>query len=500
MKKTIILLGLLIFSTTLLKGQGIPYSLSCKVVKSFMPALPLAITLDQGKSLVIKRMIRDESGEFYYYLESGNEVFKIAERNLDNISLDLPKNNVDLWQYIKIKSDLDRALLKKGLQYDLRRDLDYESNDLIQNYVKYNLIFDDAYLTDYLQLLLYRIHNITHFDGRPGNLSIRVIIDNEPNAFCLPNGAIFINTGLLSAIRSEEELIAVIAHEVAHFELDHHVMNINLAVQRQKRAEFWAGFATVVAATADAYLSMKNENYIPGGITLATAVISSEIAASAIDRLGAKYSDKQELEADAAAGEVLKYLNIDPKALSSVLSRINNYLVATNNLYSLSGTGSYQTLDKRIEKIGIVDPVIFNNIRYDRIVSLVNSENSIMEFEHGNIEAAKELCDRNILAGVATEMDYLVKSMAIRLLADTQDKNLEALNLINKAKALNVAPFNYIFKQEGITLLRLEKNLEAVDAFNHYLNGLLQEESTEYIKNELIWTRKMIAKSAVLGM
>ena len=500
MKKTLILLGFLILGTTLLKSQAISYSLSGKVVKKFQPVLPLEKTLDQGKSLVITRMVQDEKGEFYYYLESGNEAFKIAERDLNNIFLDLPTNNVDLWQYIKIKSDLDRNLLKKGLQYDLRKDLDYESNDLIQNYIKYNLIFNDDYLNDYLQLLLYRIHYIMRDDGRPGNLSIRVLIDNEPNASCLPTGAIFINTGLLSTIRSEEELIAVIAHEVAHFELDHHVMNINLAVQRQKRAEFWAGFATAVAATADVYVSMKNEYYIPGTISIATAAISSEIAASAIDRLGAKYSDKQELEADAAAGEVLKYLNIDPKALSSALSRINNYLITTNNFYSLSGTGSYQALYKRIEKIGIVDPVIFNNIKYDRIVSMVNSENSIMEFEHGNIEAAKELCDRNIMAGVPTEMDYLIKAMAIRLLADSQEKNLEALNLINKAKALNIAPFNYIFKQEGITLLRLGKNLEAVDAFNQYLKGLLQEESTEYIKNELIWTRKMIAKSGVLGM
>ena len=498
MKKIFFLLCLLTTCTSLLKSQGIPYSLSCKVVKSFHPVLPSEKTLDIGRSLIIKKLVLDEWGELFYYVESGNESFKISLRNLDNVSLDLPSSNVYLWQYIKIKSDLDVNLLKKGFQFDLRKDLDNETNDIIQNYNKYNLIFKDEFLVDYLQSLLYRIHLITHDDGRPGSLSIKVLIDNEPNAFCLPNGAIFINTGLLSTIRSEEELIAVIAHEVAHFELDHHVMNVNSAVQRQKRSEFWAGFATTLAAAADVYVSSNNEYYIPGIITMATATISSEIAASAIDRLGAKYSNNQETEADDAAILVLKFLNIDPKAMSSALSRTNNYSISTNKFYSQSGTGSFPILEKRIEKIGIGDPEKFKNVKFDRIVSFVNSYNSQLEFEQGNIETAKELCDRNILAGVPTEMDYLIKSMAIRLVANTQEEITEALNLLIKAETLNITPLNYVNKQEGITLLRLNRNKEAVDAFNQYLNGLLQEEPSEYIQDEVLWTRKMIAKALVL--
>jgi beta-barrel assembly-enhancing protease len=331
-------------------------------------------------------------------------------------------------------------------------------------------------------------------------LTIRVLINNEPNAFCLPNGSILITTGLLSVLRSEEELLAVLAHEVAHFELDHQILNINKANERQKRAEFWAGFATTLAAAADVYVSVKNDQYIPGTVTLATSALSSEIASYVIDRLGIKYSYKQEIEADDAAAQVMKYLDMNPKTLSSALLRIKNYCIQTRNFYALSGSGTHPTLDKRIARIGDVDPESFNNVKYERIISFVNSNNSIMEFDNGNINAAVELCDRNISAGVPTEMDYLIKAMAIRLLNDTPEKNQEALDLIDKAKTLNITPFSYLFKQEGITLLRLGKNKEAVEAFNRYLNELLQENRTEYIDNEVLWTRKMIAKSVVFAI
>ena len=48
-----------------------------------------------------------------------------------------------------------------------------------------------------------------------------VLKDEQINAFCLPGGKIGVFTGLLEAVRNDDQLAAVIAHEVAHA-LAHH--------------------------------------------------------------------------------------------------------------------------------------------------------------------------------------------------------------------------------------------------------------------------------------
>ena len=44
----------------------------------------------------------------------------------------------------------------------------------------------------------------------------RALRDPVPNAFALPNGSIYINTGLLALLEDENQLAAVLAHEVTH--------------------------------------------------------------------------------------------------------------------------------------------------------------------------------------------------------------------------------------------------------------------------------------------
>ena len=49
----------------------------------------------------------------------------------------------------------------------------------------------------------------------------RVLRDAEPNAFALPNGSIYIHSGLLALIRNEAQLASILGHEVTHV-TNHH--------------------------------------------------------------------------------------------------------------------------------------------------------------------------------------------------------------------------------------------------------------------------------------
>src|SRR5262245_35159623 len=49
----------------------------------------------------------------------------------------------------------------------------------------------------------------------------RVVNDSGINAFALPGGFVYVNKGALDAARNEDEIAAVIAHEIAHVSMRH---------------------------------------------------------------------------------------------------------------------------------------------------------------------------------------------------------------------------------------------------------------------------------------
>ncbi len=53
--------------------------------------------------------------------------------------------------------------------------------------------------------------------------TFKVVVSPEVNAFALPGGFIYITTGLLSFVRTDDELAGVIAHEIAHVARYHFV-------------------------------------------------------------------------------------------------------------------------------------------------------------------------------------------------------------------------------------------------------------------------------------
>ncbi|HEY9648105.1 MAG TPA: M48 family metallopeptidase, partial [Chroococcidiopsis sp.] len=101
------------------------------------------------------------------------------------------------------------------------------------------------------------------------NYAFYVVADDELNAFALPGGQVFINTGAIARTRSEAELAGLIAHELAHAVLSH-------------------GFEMVTRGT----LTANVLQFIPyGGIATNLAVLS--------------YSREMESQADALATRML---------------------------------------------------------------------------------------------------------------------------------------------------------------------------------------------------
>jgi predicted Zn-dependent protease len=70
-----------------------------------------------------------------------------------------------------------------------------------------------------------------------------VFAQDEPNAFALPGGKVGVNTGIFKAARTQDQLAAVIAHEIGHVIENHH----NERITRQMGASTFVQFLGVLA-------------------------------------------------------------------------------------------------------------------------------------------------------------------------------------------------------------------------------------------------------------
>lgn len=83
--------------------------------------------------------------------------------------------------------------------------------------------------------------------GARSNWEVTVFKDDAANAFALPGGKIGVNTGLLKLAKNQDQLAAVIGHEIGHVEAQHANARVSAAMATSlglQTAQVVAGVAT----------------------------------------------------------------------------------------------------------------------------------------------------------------------------------------------------------------------------------------------------------------
>lgn len=124
-----------------------------------------------------------------------------------------------------------------------------------------------------------------------------VVVDDEINAFSLPGGYVYVNTGVLSRA-TDDELAGVLAHEIGHIAARHHVKRIQLEI----------GY-NIVASLA--FSRMRGDD-MKRAINATFNLIE----------LG--YSREDELFADTLAIRYLGRAGFDPNAMVTFLEKLAN--------------------------------------------------------------------------------------------------------------------------------------------------------------------------------
>ena len=168
-------------------------------------------------------------------------------------------------------------------------------------------VMNDRKLTDYVNLVG---QSVALHSERPvtfGGYHFAVLDSNEVNAFACPGGMIFITRGMVRAVQNEDELAAVLAHEVGHV---NHRDGIN-AISKSR----WTEALTVIGTeAAKAYGTQE----VARLATLFEGSIDDVFKTLVVNG----YGRSQEYAADEASLRYLAATGYDPGALKSFLDRL----------------------------------------------------------------------------------------------------------------------------------------------------------------------------------
>ena len=442
--------------------------------------------------------------EVYNFYEEGSSTPHPVEGKFGDVMRCDSRDVQAVWD-AAIMSNVLPMLGRKGYQNALRQELDDDAKDFIMRLNADGRRFIDPMLESYIYGVLAKVKPRQLIDGRTGDLNIQIVNDETPNAFTFANGTIVLTTGLLATLHTEDELAAILTREAAHYILDHSVANVNAAIRRQKRAEFWAALATTAVATGEVIASEKNEDYIPGLATLATSIISASVAESYLREQGIRYNNAQESEADNMALLILPTVGYDRDALVTALSRLQRLYKADRRKPAYFPTYNDVQLANRLSILGT--PYARTDTRYEKMISFAVCSAAMRMIQLGKFSQSLDMANQNIRNGVATADDYIVRANALLALnADTASVS-EAIDALQMAKVRRPTGMDH-YRPQVAALLRIGRTADALGVLADYKAALVEsrrqlatlqgehvwQATYSFINDETQWVEDMIVK------
>jgi predicted Zn-dependent protease len=146
---------------------------------------------------------------------------------------------------------------------------------------------------------------VRQVDKNPYQFTFKILDQEEPNAFALPGGHVYVSRGLLLLVKSQDELAGVLGHEISHVTLRH-------SAQQRKKV-------------------LPKILMVPGAIV--GSVVGDEVGNPLLGAgrlLMSSYSRKQEKEADEHGIAIAARAGYKPIALASILQRIQQVVEAAS--------------------------------------------------------------------------------------------------------------------------------------------------------------------------
>ena len=137
----------------------------------------------------------------------------------------------------------------------------------------------------------------TEFQHPEFHYSFKVVNAKDINAFALPGGPMYVNSGMITAAKTEDEMAGVMAHEISHVALRHGTANVTKA---QK------------------YSILSDVLGMGGSILGGPLGTAAQMGAQGVGVYLLKFSREYETEADLLGARIMANAGYDPRELANM--------------------------------------------------------------------------------------------------------------------------------------------------------------------------------------
>jgi beta-barrel assembly-enhancing protease len=163
-------------------------------------------------------------------------------------------------------------------------------------------IVNDAVLTSYVSAVGRRLMQSREAKNSGFPFTFEVVADPSINAFALPGGPMFINTGLLKSVDNEAQLAAVMGHEMSHVVLRHGTNQ--------------ASKANLIEIPLALAAQLTNSNSLMGQLT----ELGIDLSANSVLL---KFSRTDESQADLMGSHIMAEEGYDPRQMAKFFEKLN---------------------------------------------------------------------------------------------------------------------------------------------------------------------------------
>ncbi len=202
--------------------------------------------------------------------------------------------------------------------------------------------------------------SLAQFSERPetfGGYHFLVLDSDDINAFAAPGGLILATRGLLKCCQNEDELAAVLAHEIGHVEKLH-----GLRAIRTGRLN-----SALTTLAVEAGKNLAGEQ-----LAEVTQAFDESINDITTTLMNSGYSRKLEYEADAAAIAILKKSGYQPGALVAMLENMAKNWDSSRKDFAATHPAPADRI-AQLQKLGVSSSKVSANSRQQRFLSATKS-------------------------------------------------------------------------------------------------------------------------------
>lgn len=198
-------------------------------------------------------------------------------------------------------------------------------------------LYHNVRLTEYLNMIGQIVALHTEKPTTFGGYHFALLDSPEINAFACPGGMILITRGMLSSVTNEEELAAVLAHEIAHI-----IHRDGISAIKSSR---WSEALLVVGSNAVKEFGRRDTAKL---VSLFEGSIDDVVKTLVVNG----YGRQQEKDADTAALGYLAAAGYDPKGLAGYLTRLEKAGQGSKGGILKTHPGT----DERLENVRQINP------------------------------------------------------------------------------------------------------------------------------------------------